>query len=281
MIPSSVAKLLHALHRLAADGVTARIHVADLAAATGLQVRRVQQLARDAEARGLVAITTQPGRGHANTYTLTDAALEMVQRRVPPRTTEEEEAAPIAPFTREKVQSAPNTTARNGAIHPEKVQGNGAKKVQRGVMNDSYPESSRTLSSKKESEDNRVESHSLPPIAPFTNGGAAPFRERLPRLLAARGFAGKNVQTLAQAAAAEDASENDVLKAMIWAERQEARGRIDNWHGYLVACVKQDGWKTCAAKADQRDPITAPAAQSRVAAALRFYEEVESVPASD
>jgi len=275
----AVARLLHALHTVAPDGVTARIHVADLAAATGLQVRRVQQLARDAEARGLLSITTQAGRGHANTYLLTAAGLEMVQpapemvqRRVPPRTTEEAAPAPVAPFTREKVQSAPEMVQRNGASHREKGQSNGAKKVQRGAMNDSYPEDSKSLSLKRTTQTLPGESHSLAALAPFpaeadftlsSNGDAPLTSGALPRLLVARGFEGANVQTLARIARDEGADTSDVLKAMVWGERQETRGRVSNWHAYLVACVKRDGWKACAAFADAPDPLPRHGGHSR------------------
>lgn len=62
MIPAPVARLLHTLAGLAPDGATARVPVAALAEATGLQVRRVQQLTRQAQALGFLDIDTQAGR---------------------------------------------------------------------------------------------------------------------------------------------------------------------------------------------------------------------------
>lgn len=56
-----VARLLHALHRLAPDGVTARVPVADLAGEMTVSERRVQQIARQAQAAGLLTVSDAQG----------------------------------------------------------------------------------------------------------------------------------------------------------------------------------------------------------------------------
>ena len=168
MIPAPVARLLHTLAGLAPDGATARVPVAALAEATGLQVRRVQQLTRQAQALGFLDIDTQAGRGRANTYTLTPTALQMVQPSDPPRVMEDDDTPPVAPFAAEKVQFAPQMVQGKGATRPEMVQGKGAKKVQSGVMNDSLPGDSESLSLKRTTQTLPGKNHSLAPIAPFS-----------------------------------------------------------------------------------------------------------------
>lgn len=289
MIPAPVARLLHTLHRLAADGVTARVTVPDLAVEMGVSERRIQQIARQAAALALLEVADgQGGRGKPATYTLTDAALATLTPA------EAETVKPVSPFTTETVKVHPldtpkkgETVKRNGETQRQKGETVKPKRVKPAPMNDSYPEDSKSLSLKRTTQTPLRENHSLAAPSPFANtadftvaaDSATPLAPgALPRLLVARGFEGANVQTLARIARDEGADTSDVLKAMLWGERQEMRGRVTNWHAYLVACVKRDGWKACAALADAPDPLPRPGGNGRAGAdALDVASSIEQL----